>query len=164
MTHYDLVTQCIIKQTDPRLSTAINRYGCRAMCLLAIPQFVAGRCLQWDDIVDILQQARHEEGVIVNDKVRTGVNEHRLINTTFARLGKARQGRQVGWTKEHYDAGDWHYCIAHYLTDGPDGHFVLLDRTRKIIYNPHDEGQAGYAINMREPIGWRLYKTWELQI
>ena len=163
MTHVEKVTPCIVKQTDPLLSTAINRYGCRAMCLLAIPQFVAGRCLEPDDVQDILQQGRHEDGVIINDRVRTGVNEHWLINTAFSRLGAIRRGRQVGWSKEHYDAGDWHYAIVHYLTDGPDGHFVLEDRRRVRIYDPHDAGQAGYEINMREPIGWRLYKTWSVK-
>mgnify|MGYP001054767998 CR=1 FL=1 len=161
MTHAERVNQEIIKQTDPRLTSAINRYGCRLMCLLAIPQYVVGKCLSYIQILDIVYRGRTYPTVIENSHMRTGRDEHWLINQGFEALGSTRQGRQVGWTPAQIDTVQWEYMIAHWETFGPDGHYTLHDRNQELIYDPHDPIQAGYEIDMRRIQRRLLYRTWE---
>ena len=160
MTHAEQIADDIVKQTDPRLSAAVNRYGCRAMCLLAIPQYVAGRALSAEQVADILARGRHVDNVIISDKVRTGAAEHWLINEAFRLLGVDRRGRQVGWTDAHVDSVAWQYMISHWATGGPDGHFTLMDRGQNELYDPHDPAQAGYEIDKRQIIRKLVYATW----
>jgi hypothetical protein len=162
MSHADQIHDCIRYQTDPRFSPAINRYGCRVFALLAIPQFVAGKCLSVRQIIDITERGRAQRYVIVNDNMMCGADEHWLINEGFRVLGVLRAGRQVGWDSEHIKLRKWQYMIAHWETAGDDGHFTLFDRGQKEIYDPHDPRQADYAIDKRKITRRLLYATWEV--
>lgn len=157
----DRVRSCIVYQTDPALSPALNRFGCRVMTLLGIPQFVTGSCLSVADIADIVERGRGEPGVIVNNEMKCGPNEHWLINEGFRALGASRAGRQVGWDESHISVRRWQYMICHWETDGPDGHFTLHDRLQHEIYDPHNPEQAGYEVNKKRIARRLIYSTWE---
>lgn len=162
MTHADRVKQDIVYQTDPGLTPTMNRYGCRVRVLLAIPEFIVGTALSAEQINDIVDRGRRVEDVIVNDQMRSGRAEHWLINESFRVLGSQRIGRQVGWAPEHITSQTWEYMIAHWETDGPDGHFTLFDRRQSEIFDPHNPMQAnGYVINKKRIVRRLVYHTWE---
>lgn len=160
MTHGERVRRCIVKQTDPRLDPMVNRYGCRVMCLLAIPQFVCGKCLSVDQVQDIIDQGKLVPNVIVNDKLRAGSREDWLINQGFLDLNEHRHGRQTGWLPSHVETRPWEYMIVHWKTTGPDGHFTLHDKLEQMIYDPFDVEQAGYDIKLVEIQRKLVYATW----
>lgn len=155
------VFQDIIHQTDPRLPRTFNRFGCRAACLMAIPQFVSGKPLGIGQYVDVIERGMGVAGVFTNELWATGSEEHWLIDETFRVLGVKRRGRQVGWLEEHLNPTAWEYMIAHWMTAGPDGHFCLYDRGQMLIYDPHDPQQAGYEIKFQRITRRLLYRTWE---
>ena len=161
MTHAERVSGCILKQTDPRFPWGVRRYGCRVMCLLAIPQFIAGKCLTDGEINAIIDRGRNTEHVIKTDTMLAGRDEHKLIDWGFETLGVKRRGRQVGWKPVHLDTREWEYMIVHWETAGPDGHYTLHDKRGEMIYDPHDPMQAGYEIEFRRVARQLLYATWE---
>ena len=155
MTHAKQIHDCIVRQTDHDLPWPVRRYGCRAMTLLAIPQFVTGKCLTIDQVKSLLDRGRETPRVIVSDKMMCGPDEHLLINWAFMLLGVNRRGRQVGWLPEHKTTVQWEYMIKHWRTDGQDGHFTLHDRNGVLLYDPHEPPLPMYAVN-RE----LYYRTW----
>ncbi|AFG37622.1 hypothetical protein [Spirochaeta africana] len=160
MTFAQRIQNEIIYQTDPRLPWEVNRYGCRVMSLIAIPQFVTGKALTIEQVTALLERGRREPDVIVNDLMRAGSGEHWLIDQAFQLLGSDRRGRQVGWNPEHVQTVPWEYMIAHWQTDGADGHFTLHDRREVEIYDPHNPEQAGSEINKHRIIRRLLYSIW----
>lgn len=162
MTHADQIRGCILHDTDPAFPYPLNRYGCRVFVLLAIPQFVAGKCLTVEQILEITERGRKTDGVIVSDRMRTAGEEHLLINWGFEALGSNRHGRQVGWDPSHIIDKVWQYMVPHWETAGEDGHFTLFDRGQNEIYDPHDPQQAGYEIDKRKIVRRLLYRTWEV--
>ena len=161
MTHFDRLKNTIVRQTDPHLPKSVQRYGCRAMCLMAIPQFVAGVALSELAIESILLHSLEEPDVMGKDWT-CGKNEHWLIGEAFRRLQITRAGRQVGWTEEHIHSIPWEYMIVHWHTRGVDGHYTLFDKTQNEIYDPHDPRQAGYEIDKIEIMRKLVYRTWEV--
>ena len=162
MTHAKQIKDCILHDTDPRFTPAINRYGCRVFVLLAIPQFVVGKCLSVAQVLDIIERGRQVPYVIVTDTMMCGADEHWLINEAFRVLGVQRVGRQVGWEPKHIIGREWQYMVGHWATAGADGHFTLFDRGQKEIYDPHDAEQAGYKIDKRRIVRRLLYATREV--
>ena len=136
MTHADQIRDCIHYQTDDCFPYEVNRYGCRAFVLIAIPQFVEGKCLTTEQILNIIAHGRATEYVIISETMRCGGDEHKLINWAFEALGSKRTGRQVGWDQSHVARNNWEYMITHWETAGADGHFCLADRGQKEIYDP----------------------------
>lgn len=155
MTHADQIRDCIHHQTDPKFNYAVNRYGCRAFVLMAIPQFVEGKCLDSEQILNIIAHGRVTDEVIVNEIMKCGKQEHLLIDWAFEELGSARHGRQVGWSPEHVARSNWEYMILHWETFGDDGHFTLADRGQKEIYDPSRD-----AIDKRRIVRRLMYSTW----
>lgn len=150
----------IIKQTDPRLPKSVQRYGCRVMCLLAIPQIVSRTALSIHAVESILLHAA-EDPDIAGKNWRTGSREHWLIEEVFRRLGVKRKGRQVAWNDDMLESVPWEYMITHWRTRGPDGHFTLFDRGGIEIYDPHEPAQAGRNIEKIDIIKRLGYRTWE---
>jgi hypothetical protein len=161
MTYAERVNQCILKQTDPHFPWEMRRYGCRVMCLLAIPQYVSGRCLTDGQINKLIDAGRNTPDVITTDHMLAGREEHRLINWGFEVLGNNRHGRQVGWKPIHLDTVEWQYMIVHWDTAGADGHYTLHDKRGEMLYDPHDPMQAGYDIDFKGVRRQLLYATWE---
>ncbi len=157
MTHADQIRDCIHHQTDPEFDYAVNRYGCRAFVLMAIPQFIEGRCLTDEQILNIIAHGRATENVITTETMMCGTDEHLLINWAFEALGSKRTGMQVGWTPEHVALPNWQYMIGHWQTGGADGHFTLFDRAQKEIYDPSRQ-----RIDKRKIIRRLMYATWEI--
>jgi hypothetical protein len=152
----------MIYQTDPRLTRELNLWGCRVMALLAIPQFVVGRPLSVSQILSIVHQGRQMDGVIVNDKMRAGGQEHELIRLGFAALGVNRTGRQVGWKESMRELVDWDYMIYRWTTKQGGQHFTVADRDGREIYDPYNEEQATYPLTKSEMVQPLLYRTWEI--
>jgi hypothetical protein len=158
VTHGDQIRECIPHDTDPVYGPVVNRYGCRVFCLIAIPQFISSKCLMPDQVQTILDLGRSMPGVIIDDTMTTGTQEHELINMGFRLLGVKRNGRQVGWKPEHLINRTWQYMIGHWETDGKDGHFTLFDRAQKEIYDP----AQGDEINKKRIVRRLLYATWQI--
>lgn len=158
------VLECILHDTDPYFYYEIRRYACRVFVLLAIPQIDTGRCLDHQHILELIDRGKHTDGVIVNDHMRCGPNEHALMNWAFDILGAPeKSARQVGWDDETIATRPWKYKVAHWLTGtGPegDGHFTLFDHGGNEIYDPHDPRQAGYEINKIKVIRELTYQVW----
>ena len=161
MTHATMISQYIHHDTDPVFGPVVNRYGCRVFVLLAIPQFVVGHCLLDAQIIDIIDRCRQLPNVIVNDKLRCGTEEHQLINMAFRMLGSTRNGRQVGWDPAHILTKTWQYMVPQWDGRTEDGHYTLMDRGQREIYDPHDPIQAGYAMKKSKIVRRLLYATWE---
>lgn len=164
MTHAKRIQDTIIFQTDPRLTAMHNRYGCRLMCLIAIPQYVTGRALTVEQILDITERGKDVEGAIVSDTLITGRAEDWLINEAFKLLGSGRRGIQVGWNAAHLFSRKWEYMIGHWRTRGDDGHFTLFDRRQVEIYDPHNPAQAGYTIDKQDIQRRLMYRTWDREV
>ena len=162
MTHADKLRGEIVYQTDPRLTPALNSWGCRVMALLAIPQFVVGRALSVTQILDIVHQGRNMDRVIINDRMRCGGAEHELIRLGFAALGVNRTGRQVGWKESQKELVDWEYMIRRWTTEQGGQHFDLADRRGVELYDPYNAAQANYTLTKREMVQPLLYRTWEI--
>jgi hypothetical protein len=134
----------LIKQTNSILGPEINRYGCRFMCLIAIPQFKIGQALSADQISDIFSYGKKDPSII-GFNARTGSNEHLLIQRAFETLGHpkawgAQVGSKLGDTETFWSGHevDWQYACAHWLTDGVDGHWCLNDNQGNELYDPDD--------------------------
>ena len=162
MTHADKIRGEIIYQTDPRLTPALNSWGCRVMALLAIPQFVVGRALSVTQILDIVERGRSMDRVIISKRMRCGGEEHELIRLGFAALGVNRTGRQVGWKESQKELVDWEYMIRRWTTEQGGQHFDLADRRGVELYDPYNAGQANYPLTKREMVQPLLYRTWEI--
>jgi hypothetical protein len=167
MTHADIIRPCVLKQTDPHFPWELRRFGCRVMCLLAIPQYVAGRCLTHDQTLQLIDRGRATPNVIVNSNMLAGRDEHMLIDWAFEMLGLARKGRQVGWTGAHVETREWQYMIVHWQTQRngaltADGHYTLHDRLETMIYDPHDARQIGYSIDFAGVARKLVYATWAI--
>jgi hypothetical protein len=162
MTHASMIRNSLVYQTDPRMPRNFQLYGCRARCLLAIPEFIAGRALTPEQIIDITDRGMKIDGVLVNEFYRSGKNEHWLINEAFLSLGLRRTGRQVGWNDSHIHDRQWEYMIQHLATGTNTGHFVLADRNQQMIFDPWKEDQAGYSLNAGDIIRRLVYRTWEV--
>ena len=162
MTHADKLRGEILYQTDPRLTPALNAWGCRVMALLAIPQFVVGRALSVTQILSIVHQGRSMDGVIIHDRMRAGGNEHELIRLGFAALGVNRTGRQVGWKESQKELVDWEYMIRRWTTEEGGQHFDVADRRGVELYDPYNADQANYTLTKREMVQPLLYRTWEI--
>lgn len=160
MTHAEQIRDCILHDTDPAFPHEANRYGCRVFVLLAIPQFVVGRCLSSEQILNLIAHGRVTDGVIISETMRTGAEEHHLIDWAFEALGSDRHGRQVGWSPEHVVRSNWQYMMRHWETAGDDGHYDLADRGQKLLYDPHNIAQAGYSIDKRKIVRRLTYATW----
>jgi hypothetical protein len=162
LTHAEIVKRSIVYQTDPRLTKAMNRWGCRVRCLMAIPEFVIGRALTAEQINDIAQRGRFTSDVIIDDEMTAGAAEHWLIVEAFRALGSNRRGAQVGWNADHLTSRPWEYMIANWKTTGVDGHFTLFDRLQREIFDPHNAEQAGYVVKKQRITRRLLYRTWAL--
>lgn len=162
MTPADQIRDCILYQTDPRFPYEVNRYGCRVFVLLAIPQFVEGKCLEIEQALNIIAHGRAHDGVITTETMMCGADEHMLIDWAFEALGSTRHGRQVGWAPEHVARSNWQYMVQQWQTSGAgaDGHYILVDRAQKLIYDPHNAAQAGYAIDAKKILRRLTYATW----
>ena len=170
MTHAEQVNRCILSQNSPRLPWETQTHGCRVMCLLAIPQYVTGQCLESYTINGIIDRGLVTPGVITNNaevKMLAGTKEHELINWGFAALGSSRRGAQVGEIRHGepvywgwYESEQWEYMLVDWETAGPIGHYTLHDRASEMLYDPHDPEMAGYGIEFRGIRRQLLYATW----
>lgn len=157
-----------VAQTDPELSSVLNRYGCRFMSLLAIPQIEAGEFFMAPVVQEIYDQACEIGGVVTNPYTALcGPNEAWIIDEGFRRLDVDKRGIQIGeirgdvpflWNNKQAESFD--YVVAHWKTLGADGHFTLLDRKREEIYDPFDARQATYVLKKLEIIRELIYRVW----
>jgi len=157
-----------IKQTDKRLPELFHKYGCRFMCLLTIPQLKTGRTLSVDEIQEIFGTCSEDKNIVSDKDMTCGKDEHKIIALSFSLLDVPMLGRQVGYidkkTNKHIPWGaidrGYEYILAHFVTGGIDGHWVVLDKDEEEIYDPFDPKQASYSINKRYIDKMLTYRTW----
>ena len=92
----------LIKQTNKLLLPPINKYGCRFMSLLAIPQVYLGKELSPMDINGIFLECADMKRkdpkwfAVKLENAQCGSGEHEIINAGFRALESTATGIQVG--------------------------------------------------------------------
>ena len=149
----------IVKQTNKLLLPHLNKYGCRFMSLLAIPQVYTGDKLSPTDINGIflecsdIKRTDPKWFAVKLENAECGSGEHEIINAGFRLLDSDATGVQVGYIDSnglfHPWFGkdvDYDFVICHWITGGPDGHWTLWNKDMEEIYDPWDAKDMGYEI------------------
>lgn len=163
----------LIFQIDKQLYTEINKYGCRFMSMIAIPQIVTGKRLTTDDIKYIYDQAvagNLGEDVMGRD-CTCGSNEHKLMNMAFDLLkDKDHYCRQifVSDAAGKYKSPDMLpskenllFIVVDFNTNSDKRtygghHFVLFNSIGELIYDP-----AGGTVKSWKSLNrWLVYKVY----
>lgn len=163
----------LLFQIDKQLYTEINKYGCRFMSMIAIPQIVTGRRLTANGIKYIYDQAvagNLGDGVMGRD-CTCGANEHKLMNMAFDILGdKDHSCRQIFISDS---AGKFKspdmlpskdnllFIVVDFNTTSNKAtygghHFVLFNSIGELIYDPAG-GTVHSWLNMNR---WLVYKVY----
>lgn len=162
----------LLFQIDKQLYTEINKYGCRFMSMLAIPQIVTGKKLTAEGIKYIYDQAvagNLGENVMQRD-CTCGANEHKLMNLAFDMLGdKDHSCRQIFISDA---AGKFRspdmlpskdnllFIVVDFNTTSDKRtygghHFVLFNSIGELIYDP-----AGGTVKSWKSLNrWLVYKV-----
>lgn len=167
MLKVDDVAKLIVTQTHPNNPPVIQRYGCRFMSLLAIPQFWSNYILTQEQVVQVFNWASTGPKIVKATNAECGEDEHLIMNRAFTVLGLNHTCRQVGYVTPSGVAAGWNgksnidfdYMIVHWKTNGVDGHWTLCDINGKEIYDPHNPEEAGYRINKKVIDKKLLYKV-----
>lgn len=163
----------LLYQIDKKLYTEINKYGCRFMSMIAIPQIVTGKRLTADGIKYIYDQA--VAGNLGNDVMgrdcTCGSNEHKLITEAFDLLGdKDHFCRQifVSDAAGKYRSVDMLpskdnllFIVVDFNTTSDKRtygghHFVLFNAIGELMYDPAG-GTVKSWLNMNR---WLVYKVY----
>lgn len=112
----------MLLQTDKRLGSTINRWGCNFMVLIAIPQIITSKFLDDKAIVGLYAEAIKKKIVSGNAWIN---DNNALISLASSLLGvKPLTVKPTG-----------RFARLEYAT--PFGsHFVLVDGKTSILYNP----------------------------
>lgn len=163
----------LIFQIDKKLYQNINKFGCRFMSMIAIPQIVTGKRLTADGIKYIYDQAvagNLGEDVMGQD-CTCGSNEHKLMNLAFDLLGdKDHFCRQifVSDAAGKYRSEDMLpskenllFIVVDFNTNSDKRtygghHFVLFNSIGELIYDP----AAGTVKSWKNMNRWLVYKVY----
>ena len=174
----------LLFQTDERLNSQINKYGCRFMSLLAIPQMYMNKVLEASTIMDIYNSVIKDPKVM-NSNCLCGEREDIITLEGFRALGvndkKAAQFNP--WTaKTEADIPEsTDFTIIQWRTFVSGeyaSHFELGDKYGNDLYDPGntsfdkfirrvyniDENDTRVDINTREfkPERYLLYKIFNI--
>lgn len=156
-----------ITQTNKNNPYPIQRWGCRTMALLAIPQLTMQRPLKWWEVCGLYGEVAKDRAIVVDpEQCLMGSDEHKLINDAFVLMGSKKTARQIGYVDELGVARDWgdrptddyQFVIQHWQTNGRDGHFTIVDRAGN-EFDPHDPKEAGYTINKKKVVRKLIYRV-----
>lgn len=163
----------ILFQINKKLYPNINKYGCRFMSLIAIPQIITGKRLTAEGINEIYDRAiagNLGDDVMEND-CTCGSNEHLLMSKAFEMLGdKDHYCRQIFVSDA---AGKYRsldmlpskdnilFIIVDFNTTSDKRtygghHFVLFNAIGELIYDP-----AGGTVKSWKSLNrWLVYKVY----
>lgn len=163
----------LLFQVDKHLYTEINKYGCRFMSMIAIPQIVTGKRLTVDQVKYIYDQAvagNLGEDVMGRD-CTCGSNEHKLMTMAFDLLkDKDHYCRQifVSDAAGKYQSPDMLpsndnllFIVVDFNTTSDKRtygghHFVLFNSIGELIYDP-----AGGTVKSWKSLNrWLVYKVY----
>jgi hypothetical protein len=143
----------------------IYNYGCRFTCLLTICQYVTGKALSKQGIIDIYKQCIDEGIMEANCYVK---NDNEILKIALAYLGDTShkivqsvvlgdRDRALSSKDDHYilseknlpGKGIGYFIIVDFLTNsGPrfgGHHFVLYNATGELVYDPYRNKISKYT-------------------
>ena len=162
----------MLYQVDKKLYVPINKFGCRYMSMISIPQIVCRKKLSSDAINYIYDQAVDGNlgPNVMNKSCTCGENEDMLINKAFEILGyPGKTCRQV-WVSDNKDA----HTSPQDLPEADDKpmfivvdfntrsnaeygghHFVLFNAIGDLLYDPGKNTVKSFESMHR----WLVYKV-----
>lgn len=163
----------LLFQVDKKLYPNINKYGCRFMSMIAIPQIITGKRLTAEGINEIYDRAvagNLGDNVMESD-CTCGANEHLLMTKAFEMLGdKDHYCRQIFVSDA---AGKYRsldmlpskdnilFIVVDFNTTSDKRtygghHFVLFNAIGELIYDP-----AGGTVKSWKSLNrWLVYKVY----
>lgn len=137
----------MLKQNDKRLHAQIRASGCNFRSLQAMAELVAGKNLTADQINKSYDDLTKNPQILAKD-CTCGPQLHQIILRAMTDLGHSGQAAQVGSViagNKSYWGGhkDHNFCIIHWNTKYPTGHFTLADQDGQEIFDPHDAAVGG---------------------
>jgi hypothetical protein len=161
----------IIEQIDKRLNIKINKFGCRFMSLLAIPQIINNKSLTPEGILYIYHEAVNMGPDVMNENCTCGENEHKIMSLAFDMLDdKDRFCRQIFISD---GAGKFRnenmlptstnilFFIVDFNTSSSKEygghHFMLYNGIGNLIYDPGGGSVDKSMIDMNR---WLCYKVY----
>lgn len=162
----------VVYQIDPNLITNINKFGCRFMSMLAIPQYYLNKVLSTDQILKIYDECVAMGPDVMAKDCSCGPKEHLIMTKGFETLGNKKN-----------------YCVQLMVSDaansyksanmlpGPNNpiffifdlvtsssaeygghHFILCDNHGRLLYDPAN-GTCDASV---KKIGrWLYYKIYD---
>ena len=134
----------LVKQTDPKLDSVINEYGCNFMSTIAIPQLLTGNILKANEIQDLWNYATNQkfekwdtkEQLSWVNKTNSYVNQPDYINNYIM--------NEFGYSSIKFQFGAWgnyqNYYQSGQLIGVPYGNYNpghwTMGNNYVIYYNP----------------------------
>ena len=134
----------LVKQTDPKLNSVINEYGCNFMSTIAIPQLLTGNILKANEIQDLWNYATNQkfekwdtkEQLSWVNKTNSYVNQPDYINNYIM--------NEFGYSSIKFQFGAWgnyqNYYQSGQLIGVPYGNYNpghwTMGNNNVIYYNP----------------------------
>lgn len=164
----------LLYQIDRDLYTNINKFGCRYMTMIAIPQIYCHKKLTSDAIKYIYDQATVGNlGADVMDKNCTcGSNEDMMMNKAFEILKKPGKICKQVWVSDNKDAhafpdelpeqdGNAMFIIGDFNTTSSKEygghHFILFNALGDLLYDPA-KNTVKSIISLNR---WLVYKVFD---
>lgn len=164
---------------DPKYDpeTNIHKYGCRFMCELAMCQYVAGKKLNREQILQIYQAAVDgdwgKDVMLYNCTL--GTNEEALMRGALKFMGDSKHRISQCMVKGVHSSGDWnvntydasklpgpgnvYYVIVDFNTKSSAAygghHFVLFNSIGELIYDPAN-GTVHSYINVNRLLFYKV--------
>lgn len=134
----------LVKQTDPKLNSVINEYGCNFMSTIAIPQLLTGNILKANEIQDLWNYSTNQkfekwdtkEQLSWVNKTNSYVNQPDYINNYIM--------NEFGYSSIKFQFGAWgnyqNYYQSGQLIGVPYGNYNpghwTMGNNNVIYYNP----------------------------
>lgn len=161
----------LIGQTDERLNSNINKFGCRFMSLLAIPQIVTGKNLTPEGILKIYHESINNGPEVMTENCTCGKDEHIIMNLGFETCGDDdRYCRQIFISES---AGKFKsenmlptrdnvlFFIVDFNTSSSKEygghHFMLFNGLGDLVYDPGVGSVDRTMINVNRWLCYKIY-------
>lgn len=161
----------LIYQVDERLNENINKFGCRFMSMLAIPQIVNNKTLTPEGILKIYHESIDMGPNVMQKDCTCGPDEHKIMSLGFELLGdNDRFCRQIfisdsagKYRSENFLPSENNiiFMVVDFNTSsGPaygGHHFMLFNGVGDLIYDPGKGTVDKSMLNMNR---WLCYKVY----
>lgn len=137
----------MIKQNDKRLHEQIRATGCNFRSLQAMAEVISGKILTAQQINKAYDDLTQNPKVLAKD-CTCGPQLAQIILRAMHDLDYKGSAAQVGSIidgNKGYWGGysDHNFCVIHWNTKYPTGHFTLADKDGQEIFDPYDATLSG---------------------